>query len=118
MIKAVYRVLIPNSNHNDAWSYPLHLLSGPHRGPVARGIRANINALEYRFLEVLGFVGKDEDMLRTNSGSYTSYVKKMLQGHIMIPKLADTLGYQLLTCLAQNRHRSCPIKPRARRILR
>ena len=85
----------------------------PAGGPVARGIRANINALEHGFLEVLGFVGEDEDMLRTNRGSYTSYVKKVLQGHIMIPKLVDTLGYQLLTRLAQNRRRSYPIKPRA-----
>ena len=35
MVKAVIRVLIPNSNHNSARAYTLQLLPGPVRSPVA-----------------------------------------------------------------------------------
>ena len=54
----------------------MQLLPGSIRSPVTCGVRSNVDALEHGFLEVLGIVGEDEDVFRTNCGSYAGYVEK------------------------------------------
>ena len=85
MVKAVYRVLIPNCNHNYARSYPLQLLPGPIRSPVACRVDANVDAMEHRILEVLCIVSEHNDVLRTNGGCYTCYTQQVLKDLIVVP---------------------------------
>ena len=85
MVKAIYRILITELQPPLRSVLPLQVPPGPARGPVACGVNPNVDALEHGLLEVLGIVGKHENMLRTNGGSYAGYIKEMLKGHIMVP---------------------------------